>query len=315
LFQLRKRQAHSIRQAPENETCLGFSAEGGLAERIEREKEFFDRLVVEGSARRDVLHRFSEAFYEKGSRGCVWSSFREAAHLKDATVLDYGCGDGDFSIMLAARGARVFGVDISLKLIEQARASAALIGRNRNTPEFLVGDAQRTPFNDATFDYVVGNGALHHLDLEKAFTEIARVLKPGGKAVFLEPMYNHPLLWTLRRLTPKSHTVDERPLSFADIERTRKGFRSCHHREHFLFAVCAAPAHLLGKRFALAVIGALGRVDQVLMRLLPGLRRYAWLTLMEMEKQAALIPAHLGPARDRPATFVSETSYRNPSQP
>ena len=304
-----------IRQVPEDETCLGFAAEGSLAERIEREREFFDRLVAEGSARRSVLHRFSEAFYEKGSLGRVWSSFWEATDLKGVTVLDYGCGNGEFSMVLARRGAHVLGIDISPKLIEQARACAAKLGCDGSAPEFVVGDAHHTPFADAMFDYVVGNGALHHLDLEKAFAEIARVLKPGGKAVFLEPMYHHPLLWMLRRLTPKTHTADERPLSLADIERARKWFPACRHREHFLIAACAAPAHVFGKRFALAVIGALDRLDQLLMRLLPGLHRCAWLTLIEMEKQATLTPAQLGPTKDRPAIVVSETNYRNPSAP
>jgi SAM-dependent methyltransferase len=255
-----------------------------MGDREVREREFFDERASKGSATWRALDRFSEAFYEKSSQGRSWRTFWETANLQGARVLDYGCGDGHFSRILAGRGARVLGIDISPRLIEQARASAMNSGCNGNTPEFVAGDAHHTPFPDAMFDYVVGNGALHHLELEKALTEIARVLKPGGKAVFLEPMYHHPLLWTLRRLTPKTHTADERPLSWADIESARKGFRRCRHREHFLFAVCAAPAHLLGKRCALSVIGALDRVDEILMRLSPGLRRFAWLTFMEMEK-------------------------------
>jgi SAM-dependent methyltransferase len=255
-----------------------------MGERETREKHYYDNQAASGSAERSLIYRFSQAFYEKGSRGRLWTPFWEAANLQGAAVLDYGCGDGRFSLMIARRGSRVFGIDISPKLIEAARASALQSGFNGNGPQFMVGDANHTPYGTAMFDYVVGNGVLHHLDLDRALAEIARVLKPGGKAVFLEPMHHHPLLRALRRLTPKSHTADERPLSWANIESPRKGFRASRHREHFLFAVCAAPAHLLGKHFALTLIGALDRIDQHLMRIFPWLRRYAWLTVLEMEK-------------------------------
>jgi SAM-dependent methyltransferase len=249
-----------------------------------REQEFFDELVVERSATRRLLDRFSVGFYEKSDRGRVWAPIWKSTDLRGTAVLDYGCGDGKFSYHLAGLGARVVGVDISPKLVEQARASASKVGLNGLSPQFIVGDAQHTPFDDSSFDYVFGNGALHHLDLDKAYAEIARVLKPGGKALFMEPMYHHPLLWMLRRLTPKTHTADEKPLSLDDMELARKWFRVCSHREHFLFAVWAAPAHLFGKRVALLVISGADKFDQLVMRAQPRLRRFAWLTLLEMEK-------------------------------
>jgi SAM-dependent methyltransferase len=249
-----------------------------------REREFFDELAAEGSATRSLLDRFSEGFYEKSDRGRLWAPVWNTVDLRGAAVLDYGCGDGHFSLRLASRGARVTGVDISPNLIEQARATALSVGMNGTTPQFAVGDAHHTPFRTGSFDYVVGNGALHHLDLEKAYAEIARLLKPGGKAVFMEPMYHHPLLWLLRRLTPEAHTADEKPLSIADMEKAKVSFRVCSHREHFLFAVCAAPAHLFGKDFALFVIDKIDRFDEVLMKSFPGLRKLAWYTMLEMEK-------------------------------
>jgi SAM-dependent methyltransferase len=255
-----------------------------MQERIMREKEFYDELVVEGSASRSLLDRFSSGFYDKGEKGCLWGPMWKSMDLRGVNVLDYGCGNGEFSRVLARRGARVVGIDISPKLVEQARASAAKMGLNGLCPQFMVGDAHHTPFADNTFDYVVGNGALHHLDLELAYAEIARVLKPGGKALFMEPMYHHPVLWMVRRLTPNAHSADERPLSFADMAKAKKWFRTCSHREHFLVSVCFAPAHLFGERITLAVLGGVDRFDQLLMRLIPPLRRFGWLAMMEMQK-------------------------------
>lgn len=255
-----------------------------VGNREAREKEFYNELAASPPATRYLLDRFSGAFYDKSSRGRLWSPFWKSTQLQDTRILDYGCGDGGFSIILARRGARVYGVDISAGLISRARAAAASSGLDGNAPQFITGDAQRLPFADAKFDFVVGNGALHHLDLDQAYAEIARVLRPGGTAVFMEPMYSHPLLWALRKLTPKTHTADERPLSFTDFERAKKWFSTCQHREHFLLAVCAAPAHLLGRTVALSVINPLDCFDGLLMRMFPPLRRMAWLTLMEMKR-------------------------------
>lgn len=250
--------------------------------RLTRERAYYDHVDAEGSKARALLGRFSKAFYDKGPRGRLWGPVWRAIDLRGKTALDYGCGGGDFTHLLAQMGAKAVGVDISPRLIARARSLGAEQGKG--FPCFLVSDAHRVPFPDNSFDYVVGNGALHHLDLDRAYAEVARVLKPGGTAFFQEPMYHHPLLWLLRRLTPRAHTADEKPLSLAGVRAARHRFRKVSHREHFLLAVCAAPAHLLGKRAALITIGVMDRIDQLLMRVVPALRKLAWLTVMEMHK-------------------------------
>lgn len=129
----------------------------------------------------------------------LWSPLWNATSVRGAAVLDYGCGDGSFSHLMTSHGAQVYGVDISLQEIGRARAAAPAGGKG--TRQFLMGDAHIAPFPDNFFDFVVGNGALHHLDLERAYAEIARVLKPGGRAFFMEPMYHHPdpAVWLLRQ--------------------------------------------------------------------------------------------------------------------
>jgi SAM-dependent methyltransferase len=250
--------------------------------RLARERDYYDHVNSERSKAGTFLDRFSRAFYDKGPLGRLWAPVWKRVDFAGALVLDYGCGAGDFTHLLAQRGAKVVGVDISARLIARARSLGSQ--RNGSFPCFLVSDAHRAPFPDNSFDYVLGNGALHHLNLEQAYAEVARVLKPGGTAFFQEPMYHHPLLWSLRRLTPHAHTADEKPLSLADLREARRWFRKVSHREHFLLAVCAAPAHLLGKRAALATIGVVDRIDQFLMSIAPPLRRLAWLTVLEMEK-------------------------------
>lgn len=253
-----------------------------MSNRLSREQAFFDEVALYRSKTRSLQSRFSSGFYEKGQRGQLWGPVWQAIDLRGKTALDYGCGGGEFSWLLAQMGAKVVGVDISPISVAQARALAP--PSRKGSPIFLVADAHHTPFSDGCFDYIFGNGALHHLELDQAYAEVSRVLKPGGTAFFQEPMHDHPLLWLFRRLTPHFHTADEKPLSYSDIRAASRWFQKVSHREHFLLAVCVAPAHLLGKRTTLVTIGLADRIDQFLMRIAPPLRRLAWLTVLEMQK-------------------------------
>ena len=132
-------------------------------------------------------------------------------------VLDYGCGKGEYALIAASNGAHVEGIDISQVYVDEA---ARLIANAKNisgTANFQVMDAHKLSFAEGQFDLVIGNGILHHLDFVTALDEVRRVLKPGGLAVFQEPLGDNPLLKLFRTLTPSARTEDERPFYGRDI--------------------------------------------------------------------------------------------------
>jgi len=99
-------------------------------------------------------------------------------------ALEIGAGTGYFSLNLLQAGVvrEATCTDISPGMIAALRANAQRLGL---TVETAVADAEDLPFDDASFDLVLGHAVLHHLpDLERAFGEFHRVLAPGGVVVF-----------------------------------------------------------------------------------------------------------------------------------
>jgi demethylmenaquinone methyltransferase/2-methoxy-6-polyprenyl-1,4-benzoquinol methylase len=100
-------------------------------------------------------------------------------------ALDLCCGTGDISVQLANRGARVVGVDFSGSMLQVAANR-----QNRSEPSAITlirADALLLPFSDASFDAVtVGYGLRNLASFDTGLSEMARVLKPGGRLVILD---------------------------------------------------------------------------------------------------------------------------------
>jgi len=99
-------------------------------------------------------------------------------------VLEIGCGTGFFTLnlMLAGVIGEAWVTDISPGMVGVAERNAAQLGL---AVQGKVCDAETLPFDDASFDLVVGHAVLHHIpDVELALREVLRVLKPGGRFVF-----------------------------------------------------------------------------------------------------------------------------------
>jgi SAM-dependent methyltransferase len=204
--------------------------------------------------------------------------------LAGRTVVDFGCGRGHHALYLANAGAKVYAFDISKASVEVARKGAQEAGLQG---QVLIGKmaAERLSYMDSMADLVFGHSILHHTDLALTRREVHRILKPGGRAVFLEPLAHNPLLRAFRRLTPSRRTPMEKPLRFEDVLFFAQPFPFFRHREFYLLALAAFVLVPLRSRKLLQVaLDTLGRADDALLARWPGLGKYAWVVVMEMIK-------------------------------
>jgi SAM-dependent methyltransferase len=143
-------------------------------------------------------------------------------------ILDVGCGAGETTLELAAKGAEAVGVDISRPLLDVARRRAA--GAARVT--FLEADAQAHAFAPASFDAIFSRfGVMFFADPAAAFGNLRRALKPGGKLAFVcwrrpdeNPFMTAPMAAALQHVPappPPADPTAPGPFAFADPERVR----------------------------------------------------------------------------------------------
>jgi SAM-dependent methyltransferase len=205
--------------------------------RVEREQQAYDEGGVFEESRK-LQTRFRHVFFCPNTKWLLgYADELIARKAPGGVVLDYGCFTGDLYPQLAPhQPARVVGIDVSEQGLAHARA------RFGAQVEYLLMDAHRTTFADATFDLIVGRSILHHLEWETAIREVARILKPGGLAVFTEPLGGNPAAKVIRALTPKARTRDEKPVERAQIRFADRTIGVGHHRFGNLFSVPLAMA-------------------------------------------------------------------------
>jgi len=209
---------------------------------------------------------------ERRSREFVLKNLRRFA--KDKKVLDYCCGNGEDSIVMGKAGAKsVTGIDISSVSIENCRALAERNGLDNC--EFKIADAENTGFADDTFDFISEYGCLHHLELDKAYRELARILKPGGKVICNEALIHNPVIHLYRKLTPKLRTEweVEHILGRREILRAYRFFNRVDIHLFHLFDLGAVPFRRL-PGFG-GILAALEVLDAVVLRL-PLVKWWAW---------------------------------------
>lgn len=153
-----------------------------------------------------------------------------AGDIRGRTVLDAGCGQGDLTLRLLQRGARVIALDLSPGMVGLVRRRSARFGYVRPLVESVVAPLERTGLATGSVDLAVGRFVLHHTALTEVAAELHRVLRPDGRGMFIENSGANPLLnfsrdhLTGRLGIPRFGTKDEHPLIEEDLEALRRHF-------------------------------------------------------------------------------------------
>jgi ubiquinone/menaquinone biosynthesis C-methylase UbiE len=249
-----------------------------MSNKIASEQDFHNKVF--GGENEDRL-RANEKYYSITQGIITDYSKLLLDNSKNKNVLEYGCGLSSYAYFLAQNGAlKAMGIDISNVAIDQANDRATKEGLSHKM-EFVVMDAEQLTFQDNTFDLICGNGIIHHLDLNKAYSELARTVRSDGVVIFTEPLGHNPFINLFRKLTPGIRTIDEHPLLMKDIALAKNYFESIETKFYFLTTLAAIPFR--NKSFFPKLRDFLTDIDKALFRCLPFLRKHAWMAIIVLK--------------------------------
>lgn len=238
--------------------------------RKQREVEFHDRISREESQ----LLTSNRKFYFITQKSEDLKLKLALQWGRGKKILDYCCGEGPTSLKLAQEGLQVTGIDISPEQIKKAKEQAQKKGVEDLT-SFLVMDGENMKFENNSFDLITCFGVLHHLDIKKAYSELARVLKPSGKIICTEPIIHNPVFQLYRKMTPHLRTKWEvgHISGRKEIKLAEKYFGRVEKRFFHLFTLLAVPFR---NTFLFKPLLWLLEVIDFIILTLPGIKWFSW---------------------------------------
>ena len=206
--------------------------------------------------------------------------------LRTKQVLDYGCGSGKLGVYLSLQGANVWGFDLSVSGVEVAKEVA---GRYGLSAEFEQMDAEDLRYPSDFFDYVVSFGVLHHvIKYPKAAAHLYRVVKPGGQAIFVETLWDNPLINLARRFTTPDADAGDTKLTEDGIYEFCRSFKEIRLEKRNLVYMLKRLAKLPERDLTAPLRPrpfwrAVKSLDQKLLQVRP-LRRYCGEVIISLRK-------------------------------
>ncbi|MCX6044151.1 MAG: class I SAM-dependent methyltransferase [Chloroflexi bacterium] len=219
-----------------------------------------------------------ETRLSKYASTCPWRTylFDFLGSMQDKVVLDIACGYSMTPVIFALAGAKkVCAIDVAPKTIATVQQFAEYRGVGSKV-DARVGPVEALPFEDETFDIIYGGAAIHHLQLDRAGAELARVLKRGGRGAFQDPLGQNPLLEFVRDYVPYKdrHPVKgtDRPMHLNDVKTFGSYFTTSHYQ---CFDLLSMAGTALGLKATSPIRQKLHATDMALFNKAPYFQRYA----------------------------------------
>ncbi len=254
--------------------------------RCEREWANFsrDKRLVNSSGETKEKYRANAKWYSTTQLSLEYRDAWLAERVPGKVFLDYACGAGLETLKAARMGAALaMGLDvsnISIANADEAACNAGLADRC----VFIEGDCEATGLPDNSVDVILCSYMLHHLNLNYAYPEMHRILKPGGRILACEALDYNPLIKLYRKLTPEMRTEWEKEhiLSLKDVRGAKRFFNVGEirywHVSSFLAGFLQGAPRLFG-----GTMRILNAVDRLLVRI-PGVQLMAWQFSFELVK-------------------------------
>ncbi len=234
--------------------------------RLEATRDFFDAYWLHPAVRRlDSTGIFA--------RSATLRAYSLMGRTDGKRVLEVGPGEGLDLKHLCQSGASVTAVDLSgasLRLSREVCPDGSFVGM----------DGGRMAFKDAAFDIVFSRTVLMHVDRSLYLKECWRVLRPSGKAIFVEPLKLNPFLLPYRGAFSSGRMVGPDYLEPSDFVEMEEIFDSVRVWYFYLLSAVGAPFVSIAP-WSRPIFLPLEVVDRGLLRALPILRNLSWISVIE----------------------------------